>query len=158
MRWLTPRPGRFTPRKETRYPLYRRLGGPQGRSWRVRKISPPPGFDPRSVQAVANRYTDWAIAAHDWVLYLTCFRHVTFCMFVTDSWNVNHTMEGVRTFGFMTRRCHVCPDHESSVTPLATHTKHRSRSSLNYVVPACGGYGGHVYSFSHIARRCQSYK
>ena len=35
--WLTPRPGRFTPGKETRYPLYRRLGGPQDRSGRVRK-------------------------------------------------------------------------------------------------------------------------
>jgi len=34
-------PRRFTPGKETRYPLYRRLGGPQGRSGRVRKISPP---------------------------------------------------------------------------------------------------------------------
>jgi hypothetical protein len=29
----------------TRYPLYRRLGGPQGRSGRVRKGSLPPGFD-----------------------------------------------------------------------------------------------------------------
>jgi hypothetical protein len=28
------------------YPFYSRLGGPQGRSGRVRKISPPPGFDP----------------------------------------------------------------------------------------------------------------
>jgi hypothetical protein len=37
---VTPRPGRFTPGK-TRYPLYRRLGGPQGRSGRVQKISPP---------------------------------------------------------------------------------------------------------------------
>ena len=27
---------------ETRYSLYRRLGGPQGRSGRVRKIPPPP--------------------------------------------------------------------------------------------------------------------
>ena len=31
---------------KTRYPLYRRLGRPQGRSGRVRKISPPPSFDP----------------------------------------------------------------------------------------------------------------
>ena len=52
--WSTPRPGRFTPWKETRYPLYRRLGGPQGRSGRVLKISPPPGFDPRTVQPVAQ--------------------------------------------------------------------------------------------------------
>jgi hypothetical protein len=48
------------PPGKTRYPLYRRLGGPQGRSGQMRKISPPPGFDPRTVQPVASRYTDWA--------------------------------------------------------------------------------------------------
>jgi hypothetical protein len=47
--WLTPRPGRFIPEKEIRCPLYRRLGEPQGRSGRLRKISPPPVFDPRTV-------------------------------------------------------------------------------------------------------------
>ena len=35
---------RFTHRKESRYTLYRRLGGPQGRSERVRKISLPTGI------------------------------------------------------------------------------------------------------------------
>jgi hypothetical protein len=30
----------------------------------VLKISPPPGFDPRTVQLVASRYTDYAIPAH----------------------------------------------------------------------------------------------
>ena len=30
------------PPGKTRYPLYRRLGGPQGQSGRVWKISPPP--------------------------------------------------------------------------------------------------------------------
>ena len=55
--WSAPRPGRFIP-ELTRYPLYRRLGRPQGRSGRVLKISPPPGFDPRTVQLVASRYTD----------------------------------------------------------------------------------------------------
>ena len=49
------------PPGKTRYPLYRRLGGPQGRSGRVRKISSPPGFDPRSVQLVASRYKGCAI-------------------------------------------------------------------------------------------------
>jgi hypothetical protein len=38
--------------------------GPQGRSGRVRKISPLPGFDPRTVQPVASNYTDWAIPGH----------------------------------------------------------------------------------------------
>jgi hypothetical protein len=49
--WSTPRPGRFTAGKELRYPLYRRLGGPQDRSGRVWKISPPPGFEPRTFPA-----------------------------------------------------------------------------------------------------------
>ena len=46
------------PPVKTQFPLYGRLGGPQGRSRRVRKISPPQGFDPRTVLSVAIRYTD----------------------------------------------------------------------------------------------------
>ena len=42
----------------TQYPLYNTLGGPQGRSGRVRNISPPPAFDTRTVQPVASRYND----------------------------------------------------------------------------------------------------
>ena len=38
--------------------------GPQGLSGPVRKISPPPGFDHRTVQLVASRYTDCAIPPH----------------------------------------------------------------------------------------------
>jgi hypothetical protein len=53
-------PGVFTPRKETRYRLYMKLSGPQGRSGRVQKISPPPEFDPRTVQPLAGRYTDYS--------------------------------------------------------------------------------------------------
>jgi hypothetical protein len=49
----------------TRYPLYRRLGRPQGRSGRVLKISPPQGFDPMRIDGnpagiqnsyLSNRY------------------------------------------------------------------------------------------------------
>jgi hypothetical protein len=56
-------PASVSPGK-TRHPLYRRLGGPQGRSGRVRKISLPPGLDTRTIQPVASRYTDWANPAH----------------------------------------------------------------------------------------------
>jgi hypothetical protein len=49
------------PTRKTQYPLYRRLGGLQGRSGRMRKISLPPGFDPRTVQPVASRCTDYTI-------------------------------------------------------------------------------------------------
>jgi len=62
-------PRRLSPGKETRYPFYRRLGGPQVRCGWVRKISPPPGFDPWTAQPVTSRYTDWATPAHI-ILYL----------------------------------------------------------------------------------------
>ena len=49
------------PPGKIRCPLYRRLGMPQGRSGRVRKISPASGLDPSPIQSVASRYTDWDI-------------------------------------------------------------------------------------------------
>jgi hypothetical protein len=48
----------------TRYPLYRRLGGPYGRSGQVRKILPPPGFDTRAVQPVAQSLYRLSYPAH----------------------------------------------------------------------------------------------
>jgi hypothetical protein len=54
------RPGRSLPPRKTRCPLYKRMGGPQSRSGQVRKISSPPGFDPRTVQPVVSRYTGCA--------------------------------------------------------------------------------------------------
>jgi len=54
------RPDRSLHPGKTRYPLYRRLDGPQGRSGQVRKISPPSKFDPRTVQPVVSRYSDYA--------------------------------------------------------------------------------------------------
>ena len=41
---LASRPGRSLPPGKTRYPLYRKLGGTQGRSGQVRKVSPPTGI------------------------------------------------------------------------------------------------------------------
>jgi hypothetical protein len=65
MGWMvsaTPRP--LYPWKGNRYPLYNRPDGAQGRCGQVRKISPPPEFDPRTVHSETSRYTDWAIPAH----------------------------------------------------------------------------------------------
>jgi hypothetical protein len=49
----------------TPQPLYPRerpgtlgLGGPQSQSGQVRKISPPPEFDPQTVQPIVGRYTN----------------------------------------------------------------------------------------------------
>jgi hypothetical protein len=85
------------PPGKTRYLLYRRLGGPQSRSGRVRKISPSPGFDPHTVQPVASRYTDCAMYCIEWTLLLEnlslirelcleqVFRKVWFA-FMTSKW------------------------------------------------------------------------
>jgi hypothetical protein len=54
--WEVNATSRLYPPGKTRYPLHRRLGGPQGRCGR----SPPPEFDPRTVKPVASHYTDWA--------------------------------------------------------------------------------------------------
>jgi len=72
-------PAALSPGK-TRYPLYGRLGGSQGWSGRVRKISPPPGFDPRTVLPIASRYTDWAIPAHQKRLAASPYPSVRLCM------------------------------------------------------------------------------
>ena len=65
------RPGRSLSPGKTRCPLYRRMIGPQGRSGQVRKISPLPRFDSRTVQAVASRYTDWATRANGKAVNIT---------------------------------------------------------------------------------------
>ena len=54
------RSGRSLPPEKTQYPLNRRLSRPQGQFGQVRKISPPPGFDPRTIQPIASPYTDYA--------------------------------------------------------------------------------------------------
>ena len=77
------RPGRSLPPRKTRYPLYRRLGGPKGRSGQVRKISPPPGFDPRIVQPVANRYTDYATRP---TIYIYIYIYIYVCVCVCVYW------------------------------------------------------------------------
>ena len=69
--WSRSCPCCFTPLPwKTQYPLYRRLGGSQGWSGQVWKISPPLGFYPWTVQPVAFFYTDYAIPADHEHVYL----------------------------------------------------------------------------------------
>jgi hypothetical protein len=63
----------------------RRLGGPQGRSGRVRKISPPPGFDPQTLEPIASRYTDYAVPAHGKMSYHRQRRNMNMCQYSTVS-------------------------------------------------------------------------
>ena len=58
--WSAARPGRTLPPGKTRYPFYRRLGGPHGRYGRAENLVPT-GIRSQTVQPVVNRYTDSAI-------------------------------------------------------------------------------------------------
>jgi hypothetical protein len=66
------------PSTKARNSLYRRMGGPQARSGRVRKISPSTGFDPRTVQPIARRYIDWAIPDYIIRLFFSIFNPLIF--------------------------------------------------------------------------------
>jgi hypothetical protein len=67
--WSAARSGRTLPPGKTRYPFYRRLGGPQGRSGRAENLVPT-GIRSRTAQPVVSRYTDRATVdtrAHTYV-------------------------------------------------------------------------------------------
>jgi hypothetical protein len=57
----TPCPSCITSGKETWYPLYKKLGGPQGWSGWMWKISSLPGLDLQTIQPIASRYTNYAV-------------------------------------------------------------------------------------------------
>ena len=57
--WSAARPGRTLLPGKSRYPFYRRLCGPQGRSGRPENLGPT-GIRSRTVQPVASHYTDYA--------------------------------------------------------------------------------------------------
>ena len=55
--WSAARPGRTLPPGKTRYPFYRRLGGPQDRSGRTANLVTT-GIRSRTYKPVVSRYTD----------------------------------------------------------------------------------------------------
>ena len=57
--WSATRPDRTLPPGNTRYPFYRRLGGPQGRSGGAENLIPT-GIRSRTVHSVVSPYSDWA--------------------------------------------------------------------------------------------------
>jgi len=64
---------------KTRYPFYRRLGGPQGRSGRAENIVPT-GIKSRTVQPIVSRYTDWATRPTVYIyiyIYIYIYKTIT---------------------------------------------------------------------------------
>jgi hypothetical protein len=56
--WSAARPGCTLPPGKNRYPFYRRLGGPQGRSVQAENLVPT-GIRSRTVQPVVSSYNVW---------------------------------------------------------------------------------------------------
>ena len=54
--WSAAHPGRTLPPGNSRYPMYRSLGGPQGWSGQAKNLVPT-GIRSRTVQPVVSRYT-----------------------------------------------------------------------------------------------------
>jgi hypothetical protein len=62
-------PGRFTPGKDN-VSIVQETEWAPGPVWKgAENLSPPPVFDPRTIQLVTSRYTDWATPAHKTNLY-----------------------------------------------------------------------------------------
>ena len=80
-----------------------RLGGPQGRSGEGQKISPPPGFDPRTIQPVASRYTDYATRPTKHVV-ISCLISQYRGRYSTGNTESSYKMDGPGFFEFWCRR------------------------------------------------------
>ena len=90
MGWMvnaTPRP----PPGKTQYPLYRRLGVPEGSSRLVRKISPPLEVDPWTFQPVASHYT-WFESPSE-----SCLPEVKMLIFSPILWKTRCIIVGIAT-------------------------------------------------------------
>ena len=69
--WSAARPGRTLPPGKTRYPFYRRMGVPQGRSGRAENLAPT-GIRSRTVQPVAQSLYRLSYRAH-FILHYYCY-------------------------------------------------------------------------------------
>ena len=100
------------------------------------KSRPPPGFDPRTVQPVASRYTDWAIRAHTKLI----------CDFIQFYVNfvISHTESQIRR---LICRLHLKCD--------GTRAETRFRLSAKRTSPfKSEGWGGGVSSVDYWQSRC----
>jgi len=80
--WSAARPGRTLPSGRTRYPFYRRLGGPQGRSERKEKLPPPRDSTPYRPARSQSLYR-----LSYWACLITCTCHKVHE--INSNWELN---------------------------------------------------------------------
>ena len=66
------------PPGKTRYPFYRRLGGPQG--WFLRKYRPNPGFELQTIQPLVSRFTAYIISARSIIIMYVIINVIIFAL------------------------------------------------------------------------------
>jgi len=79
--WSAARLGRNLAPGKTRYPFYRRLDGPQGRSGRTENLVPT-GIRSRTFQPVVSRYTDWATRHIYIYIYIYIYKEKNICYYL----------------------------------------------------------------------------
>ena len=131
--------GRWATGKENRYPFYKRLCGPQGRSGRGWKILSSPGFDPWTVQPAMSCNTDYAILAH-WQITLSVIKLlmvVTYCLYYYSKIH-NGALCGIYRDSYATNYPQL-----PSFTDVVRNPRYRSGSVLNQINP--------VPTFTHVS-------
>ena len=101
--WSAARPGRTLPPGKTRYPFYRRLGGPQGRSGRADNLVPT-RIQSRTVQPVVSRYTDWDI--RNVYIYTHTHIYTYVCMYIYI-YTHTHTHTYIYVMSHQNMRIHI---------------------------------------------------
>jgi len=112
------------PPAKTQYPLFRRLVGPQDRCGRVRKTWPPPAFDPRTVQPVASRYTDWAVLVH---------RYLSKCSEIVIEWQSVLVIKVVWWYTWTDYKTNTQIAKELKITPILDKLMEYKRSWIQHV-------------------------
>ena len=72
-----PRPGRFIPGKDP-VPIVQEVGWAPGLVWTGAENLAPLGFDPRTVQPVASRYTDYSLPFTELLVSMHCLNEVLY--------------------------------------------------------------------------------
>jgi hypothetical protein len=125
-------------------PLYRRLGGPHGRTGRVEKILPPPGYEPQVVEPVACRYTDLTIPT------IPAYRSPKYnCSNkrIRRKTQSSHQQTTCSTLSFL----HLRPANQ----PISTVVAHRGGTSLLYkFLDKHIGFGTVIYSILYYPCAC----
>jgi hypothetical protein len=114
------RPGRSLPQGKTRYPLYRRLGGPQGQSGQAQEISPPKRIRYPDRPARSQSLYRLSYPAH--LILLTLKNYYLYCLFY-DS-----VVSNRNTFTLLSNLFLLCNKHNNTqrygaVIPVSLHMR-----------------------------------